>query len=352
MKCEKCGMENNEGSKFCSFCGEKIEIKKDDVKNPPALEPSAREKKPSNDKWVVVALIVACIVLPPLGIICLFVAKKPKNKIARGVLVVFLLFYSIGSYIPSDSESDEADTTQLEVSEKDDVKGVDEPKEEIESESTKESENKKDESVSDKKEKKEKKEEKKNDFLTIFSRVVGEDVANGANDVLVNQIGFSELEYEQRLGDTSNYEIIADGTDMVITAMQDYYRVFIPNTSNVFYEDGEVLMTAEEYNDKKISYDDAIVYYIMAQEIIEQNLVNPKSADFPSMAFSGGDIGFAKTGDVITVQSYVDAKNSFNAVVRSNWTVQFIPIDMTTYTYETTYINIDGNTTGTYTETK
>lgn len=194
--------------------------------------------------------------------------------------------------------------------------------------------------------------ETEEDFLTAFSKIVGEEIANGANDVLINQIGFTEIEFDQQLGDTSNYEIIADGTYMVITAMQDYYRVFIPNTSYVFYEDGNIIISAEEFNNSKINYDDAIVYYIMAKEIVEQNLVNPKSADFPTLTFSAGEIGFAKTGDVITVQSYVDAKNLFNAVVRSNWTVQFIPLDMATYSYETTYINIDGNETGIYTETQ
>lgn len=190
------------------------------------------------------------------------------------------------------------------------------------------------------------------DFLTAFSKVAGEEVANGANDVLINQIGFTEIEFKQQLGDTFNYEITADGMEMVITAMQDYYRVFIPNTSKVFYEDGNVILSAEKFNNSRINYNDAITYYIMAQEIVEQNLVNPRSADFPSLTFSAGEIGFAKTGDVITVQSYVDAKNLFNAVVRSNWTVQFIPLDMTTYSYKTTYVNIDGNESGTYTKTQ
>lgn len=192
--------------------------------------------------------------------------------------------------------------------------------------------------------------ENKEDFMTVFSEIVGEEIANGANEVLVKQIGFTEIEFVKQIDGTSNYEITADGIDMVITAMQDYYRVFIPNTSHVFYEDGEALMTLEQYKEKTISHNDAIVYYIMAQDIISQNLVNPNSADFPSINFNSQDIGFAKTGDIITVQSYVDAKNSFNAKVRSNWTVQFIPLDMNEYTYEVTYISIDGNKAGTYTD--
>lgn len=187
------------------------------------------------------------------------------------------------------------------------------------------------------------------DFVDVLSCEVGDDVAKEVNDIL-SQIGFAEIEYEQQLGETSNYEIVADGIHLVMTVMKDYYRVFIPDTSYIFYEEGQVVMTAEEYKDKNIDNNDAIVYYIMAQDIILQNLVNPNSADFPSLTFNATDIAFAKTDDIITVQSYVDAKNSFNAMVRNNWTVQFIPLDMDSYTYEVTYINIGGDKAGTYTE--
>ena len=177
-------------------------------------------------------------------------------------------------------------------------------------------------------------------------------IANDVYDILKNQIGFSDLEFENQLDGSSNYKIVADGHSMVVTAMDGYYRVFIPNSSKVFYEDGTVLMTAQELADTTISQDDYTTYYLIAEEIISNNLKNPRSAKFPSLITHAGDIGFAKTGDIITVQSYVDATNSFNAKIRSKWTVQFIVTDKSTYSYEVTYINIDGNKAGTYTEVK
>lgn len=187
-------------------------------------------------------------------------------------------------------------------------------------------------------------------FLASFANATNQSTADVVNDVLLNKIGFQDISFSQKLGETSNYEIVADGTYVVVTAIDDYCRVFIPNTSYVFYDDGDVLMTASDFESSIISENDKITYYIMAKEIITDNLVNPASADFPSLTFSPQDIGFAKTGDVITVQSYVDAKNALNATIRSKWTVQFIPIDFDTYTYNTTYINIDGESSGTYTE--
>lgn len=56
--------------------------------------------------------------------------------------------------------------------------------------------------------------------------------------------------------------------------------------------------------------------------------------------------------DIVVVQSYVDAKNDFNAKVRANWIVEFRVIDMDTYSCEAIYINIDGEEVGTFIELK
>lgn len=186
-------------------------------------------------------------------------------------------------------------------------------------------------------------------FVDAMKIVTSESIANGAYDVLTNKLGFSDVEFDQKLGDTSNYEITANGVSIVITAMDDYYRVFIPDTSYVLYEDGNVLMTAQDIADRTINWADRISYYLMAQEFVKDCLNNPSSAKFPSINTSS-DIGMSKNGDMITVQGYVDCKNHFNVTVRSNYTVQFNVINMDSYSYEPLYINIDGDTAGEYTD--
>lgn len=183
-------------------------------------------------------------------------------------------------------------------------------------------------------------------FTDALAKDAGSEIANAAYDILTNQIGFTELKYNGKLGETSNYEIIADGTNIVMTAMDDYYRVFVPNTDYVFYEDGTVLLSAQEFNDKKIDVYDRDAYYIMAKEIVTNNLKNPSSADFPSSVTHPEEIAMEKNGNIITVQSYVDAINSFNAKVREYWTVQFIVYDIQNYSYEPTYIKIGNDENG------
>lgn len=82
------------------------------------------------------------------------------------------------------------------------------------------------------------------------------------------------------MGETSNYEIKCDGIDMVLTASDKVYRIFIPNSSYVFYEDDTVKLTAKQYSDRTIDYDKQSRYYIIATEIVSSVLADPSSADF------------------------------------------------------------------------
>ena len=187
-------------------------------------------------------------------------------------------------------------------------------------------------------------------FVLDLKEVIDSEVAEKTYDILKNQIGFSDLEYEGQIDATSNYEIIADGHYMVVTVSDDVYRVFIPNSSYTFYQDGNVTMTASELENKTIDQNDMYSYYIMAQEIVENCLKNPKSADFPSIVTHPEEIAMQRNGDIVAVQSYVDATNSFGATVRSKWMVEFKVLDLETYSYEALYINMDGETSGEYVE--
>lgn len=182
-----------------------------------------------------------------------------------------------------------------------------------------------------------------NKFLSVLSTVLDSVVAEKSYDILKNQIGFSELEYErQPVTGMANYEIYADGYLIMLTASDDVYRIFIPNGNTVFYENGEVKTTASEFSDKLIDQYDATSYYIIAKEIVKNNLKSPKGASFPGQ----NEILFQKKGNLVAVKGYVDAKNSFNAKVRGEWIVEFEVIDLQSFSYNTVFINIDGTKAG------
>lgn len=80
-----------------------------------------------------------------------------------------------------------------------------------------------------------------------------------------------------------------------------------------------------------------------AENYVKQGLKAPSTADFPSQILSG-DWKVNRKDDVVTVSSYVDAQNSFGAMIRSNFIVQI--------SYSTSsclYLEIDGQVMyGTY----
>lgn len=219
---------------------------------------------------------------------------------------------------------------------------------ETEEKSVEETDKEKEEKTDDKKEEKEEKKSKDEIFLEKFKKHLDSENSKKLLSILKDDIGFKEVKFVEKIEDTFNYNIKADGYSLVVTDVGDDFRIFIPNSSYVFYEDSKVVLTKKEFKDIIVTSDEASVYYIMAQDIITSCLKDPGSADFPSLNFSPEEIGFKKNGDLVLVQSYVDANNSFGATVRSKWEVQFEVLDMNTYSYDLKYINFDGEKSGSY----
>ena len=144
-------------------------------------------------------------------------------------------------------------------------------------------------------------------LLVDLRKIFSEEFALQIIDIIRNQIGFVDVEFLEKLGDTSNYSLMADGVSIVMTAYEEdeYIRIFTPNGGGVYYEDGNVLLTAEEKLATVISWEDRIVYYIMAEDIIKNNLKSPNSAKFASLY--SGEITMQKKDEIVGVSSYVDA---------------------------------------------
>lgn len=194
--------------------------------------------------------------------------------------------------------------------------------------------------------------ENKDNILTVLQDMFGENTGNKAFDILVNQIGFTEVEYigKNPVG-TDNYDFKSNECDFTVTAFKDddVYRVFRPY-GTVFYENGETKDTIKDFENRKIGSDDEISYYIMAQEIVSNNLKNPKSAEFPSIVIHPEEIAIQRNGNIVGVKSYVDSKNDFGVAVRNDWIVEFEVVDIGTFSYNLLYANIGGEKIGEFIE--
>lgn len=180
--------------------------------------------------------------------------------------------------------------------------------------------------------------------LDDCSEYVNKETAEALYNFLQNDLGFSEIEFveENAVGDII-FDINAD--DYLLKVTLDDENIYSVDYSSYKLYDGEnVLMDKNGILDREI--DNPSAYYSMAKEIIESVLKAPSTADFPSI-FSD-DIKMARNKDIVAVQSYVDSQNSFGAMVRSEWTVQFRVLNISTYSYEIIYANIDGSIYGEY----
>lgn len=116
----------------------------------------------------------------------------------------------------------------------------------------------------------------------------------------------------------------------------------------VLYEDGAIVNTRQNLEDRRIDSGDQAYYYTIAEEIVSQALKNPKGAKFAGIYNSK----MGRNGEYVVVQAYVDATNSFNAVIRTDFTVEFRVIDLKSFSYEVVYLNLGGETVGTYVDIK
>lgn len=169
---------------------------------------------------------------------------------------------------------------------------------------------------------------------------VSEDAALNAYDTLTSSLGFSEISDIDNVSGTL-FEANADGYHLKITVSDKLYMVICGNYN--MYENDTVQYTKQDLDDRSIG-ENSSAYYAIAQEIISSNLKNPSSASFCSLS----ECRMGRNKDYVVVQGYVDATNSFGAQVRSEFVVEFIVIDLSNYSYEPVYINIDGQTSGEY----
>ena len=76
-----------------------------------------------------------------------------------------------------------------------------------------------------------------------------------------------------------------------------------------------------EQEDKKswLGQDNATMAYLMMEDFVKQRLKSPKSADFPG--FFDGRYNHVKYlgNQKYLIDSYVDAQNSFGAIIRNNF---------------------------------
>lgn len=349
MKCPKCNFPNDDRNKFCLNCGFKFQKKIAQYSIISMIFGIIGFLL----SFIVIGIIPAIVSLV-VGIVAISTNKPKKGMAITGIvlsaisIIIFIIIMGSATYIAFTTDPDEFRKNQK-VYEEINKEHKEEKQEESKNNKKNNKENiKKNESDSKEIDNQEEKDENKSKLVLDLEEYLDADVAEQANDILINQIGFSTVELDGKLDETSNYEIIVDGTYAVMTASDQVYRIFIPSSNYVFYENGSVLLTAQEFNDSVIDSSEQSTYCIIAEEIVKSALVDPSSADFPSAITNSGDIAIKKSEDIVVVQSYVVSNNYYGQKVKTDYTVEFKILDVDTFSYELIYANIGGEEYGTY----
>lgn len=119
---------------------------------------------------------------------------------------------------------------------------------------------------------------------------------------------------------TKGYKAKQDNIELTMYLNEDgtmhYMGAFINGDVREMYKDGQVLHRVSDYT---LTKDEWTNYEIITQKNIKALLKSPKSADFPWP----DEWKIWKDDNGIYVQSYVDAKNSFGADIRSHFQVTY-----------------------------
>lgn len=168
------------------------------------------------------------------------------------------------------------------------------------------------------------------------------DAANATYDTLTNVLGFEKVTATKNLSGTL-FEVQADDFNLKVTVSDKLYMVICGGYN--LYQNDAVQYTKQDLEARAIG-NNGSTYYVIAQEIIRNNLKNPSNAKFCSLS----ECQMSRNNEYVAVKGYVDATNSFNAVIRNDFVVEFKVIDLSSFSYETIYINLNGDTAGTYIE--
>lgn len=197
-------------------------------------------------------------------------------------------------------------------------------------------------------------EEEPKDFLTLLKESMGDsNLADHVYSILVDEIGFEELEFIKRVDNTDNYEIWAESTKIMITAMpadgeeSEYIRVFQPQ-GDIFYEEGQVITTGETVRKENAHYDNVDTYYIIAQSIVKDTINTSNKMKFAGEFMDADDIGYGWKDDYVVVKSWVEIRNDYGVYEKYDFLVEFIPTDLDNFQYDTVYVNIGGQEIGTF----
>jgi len=186
--------------------------------------------------------------------------------------------------------------------------------------------------------------------LKVLMEGVGLTQAEATTALLeLNKVGIdhvSSVEFKQELTPLIFYDLDIGYSIPATVSFQEkqlFGVLFGPNRVLYDKDAGGVINNISDYT---FGLFDEGEYISKAKFFVKQGLKAPATAQFPSDILSRDQYHIWKDHNLITVKSYVDAQNSFSALIRSTYIVQF---ELQETSWKLMYYELDGTVlTGTY----
>jgi hypothetical protein len=140
----------------------------------------------------------------------------------------------------------------------------------------------------------------------------------------IKSVGFKTIsELKPALGtgvnDCKSFTGTCDGITTIVT-IEKRKTYYIGSGSIDLYKDAKAV---NNINDYVLKSDEEIKFKVDAEEYVKQCLKAPSTAKFPGHILEADKWSVGRKKDLVQVKSYVDSQNSFGAMIRSDFVVQF-----------------------------
>lgn len=357
MICKKCGTQSN--SKFCPNCGEPLIYNTpnnmpnnvpNNVSNnfPNSPNPNLVMNQPTNNNSSTIIKVLLWVFLLPIMAIITIAKSKKISKLVKALsisgIVLFCILFAIGqssarneqmkeSYndIKTMVENKDYTTAKKEIDDflsnypdstyEDEITSlntlVEEEIKKIEQQE-KQEEEKKAEEEKKKQQEEERKETASNADISLEAL---ENMYEACKILDIKESDISNISAVDDWAQGKRCSFNYSGYKFIVYFNKDDTINSINSGNIKFFENGKKIYSLE---DKLITSNEMAQLKVWAEDSVKSVLKSPSSAQFP-----GGfldpyqDWSFSKEKNIYTVVSYVDSQNSFGAMIRSDFTIQY-----------------------------
>ena len=189
------------------------------------------------------------------------------------------------------------------------------------------------------------------DFMDILKEKLDEETANNIYDILLNQIGFTDIVCMAQTNNEISYDLYGSGIDFVLTVEkiedQNNITIIALNEDFIFYENGMVTGTVEDYETNLENQKNRFELYAVATDMVKATFDDTYVITFPNAEKEYQNVGYAWNKDVILIQGYADVKKE-GETSRIKWIIEYKYSESEDKEYELVYSKVNGKENGKY----